>query len=73
MLIRIRRGWEISESRATPEHLVASRRRLLGAGVGLAGAGLAGVGLAGQAQAPWLNPSRLFGGAQVPEKPRQKL
>ena len=29
-----RRGWEIPESLATPEHLVFSRRRLLAAGVG---------------------------------------
>ncbi len=69
MHIRIRRGWEIPESQATPEHVVASRRRLLGAGVGLAG-----LALSGEARAQWLNPSRLFGGGtQVPEKPRKPL
>ena len=54
MLIRIRRGWELSESKATPESVVMARRSLLGAGAGL----LAG---AGTAEAQWLNPSRLFG------------
>ena len=61
MHIRIRRGWEIPEAKATPEAVVMARRGLLGAGVA-AGAGL----LAGPAQAQWLNPSRLF--RTFPEK-----
>ena len=65
MHIRIRRGWEIPEAKATPEAVVMARRGLLGAGVA-AGAGL----LAGPAQAQWLNPSRLFGGTPVKEQPR---
>ncbi len=36
MLITRRRGWELPESRCTPERFVVSRRRLLGAGVGSA-------------------------------------
>jgi sulfoxide reductase catalytic subunit YedY len=35
MLIRRRRGWELPESAATPEHLVLNRRALLGAGAAL--------------------------------------
>ena len=66
MLIRIRRGWELSESTATPESVVMARRSLLGAGAGL----LAG---AGTAEAQWLNPSRLFGGTPVKEQPRKPL
>lgn len=34
MLIKRRRGWEIPESQATPEHIFFSRRALLGAGLG---------------------------------------
>jgi sulfoxide reductase catalytic subunit YedY len=68
MNIRIRRGWEIAESRATPEPIVTGRRALLAAGAG-AGA-VAGVG---GAQAQWLSPSRLFGGAPVKENPRKPL
>ncbi|MBP0492953.1 protein-methionine-sulfoxide reductase catalytic subunit MsrP [Roseomonas indoligenes] len=41
MLIRIRRGWELPESAATPEALVLGRRAALGAGAALAGAALA--------------------------------
>ena len=52
MYIRRRRGWEIPESRVTPEHLVVRRRALLGAG-----AGAAVLGAAGRARA-W----SLFGG-----------
>lgn len=35
MLIRRRRGWELPESAATPEHLVLNRRAMLGAGAAL--------------------------------------
>ena len=35
MRIRIRQGWELPESRATPESVVMARRALLGAGAGL--------------------------------------
>jgi len=35
-----RRGWEMPESRATPEHLFFSRRSFLGAGAGVAATGL---------------------------------
>jgi sulfoxide reductase catalytic subunit YedY len=62
MLIRIRRGWEIPESRATPESVVMARRSLLGAGAGL-------VAATGTAQAQW----RLFGGGTVKEQPRKPL
>ncbi|MBP0443907.1 protein-methionine-sulfoxide reductase catalytic subunit MsrP [Roseomonas sp. SSH11] len=41
MLIRIRRGWELPESAATPEAVVMGRRAALGAGALLAGAALA--------------------------------
>ncbi|MCC6719725.1 MAG: protein-methionine-sulfoxide reductase catalytic subunit MsrP [Acetobacteraceae bacterium] len=64
MQIRIRRGWEIPESRATPEAVVTARRSLLGAGAGL-------IASAGAAQAQWLKPAWLFGGAPVKEQPRQ--
>ena len=36
-----RRGWDMPESRATPEHLFLSRRSLLGAAAGAAATGLA--------------------------------
>src|ERR1700759_1969511 len=36
-----RRGWEMPESRATPEHLFFNRRALLGAAAGAVAAGLA--------------------------------
>lgn len=39
MLIRSKRGWEIPEHHATPEHVFLNRRALLGAGIG---AGLIG-------------------------------
>jgi sulfoxide reductase catalytic subunit YedY len=45
MHIKNRRGWELPESAATPEHLVLGRRTLLAA------AGLAGIGLPGAAYA----------------------
>jgi methionine sulfoxide reductase catalytic subunit len=35
MLIRRRRGWELPETAATPEHLVLNRRALMGAGAAL--------------------------------------
>jgi len=62
MHIRIRRGWEIPEARASPEPVVMARRSLLGASAGL----LAGTGAA---QAQWLNPSRLF---QSPVKEQRR-
>ncbi|MEP9378458.1 protein-methionine-sulfoxide reductase catalytic subunit MsrP [Aquabacter sp. CN5-332] len=40
MHIRTKRGWEIPESQATPEHIFLSRRAILGAGAGLIGAGM---------------------------------
>ncbi|MCR0981407.1 protein-methionine-sulfoxide reductase catalytic subunit MsrP [Roseomonas populi] len=51
MLIRIRRGWELPESAATPEALVMGRRAALGAGAALAGAALAPGGAMAQAAA----------------------
>src|SRR4029078_2808391 len=36
-----RRGWEMPESRATPEHLFFNRRTFMGAAAGAAAAGLA--------------------------------
>ncbi len=45
MLLRVRRGWEIGESRVTPESFYWNRRRLLGA-LGLAPALAAAPGLA---------------------------
>ena len=66
MHIRIRRGWELPESKATAESVVMARRRLLGAGAGLLAA-------SGTAEAQWLNPSRLFGGTPVKEQPRKPL
>ena len=56
MLIRRRRGWEIPESRVTPEAAVLRRRTVLGVG-----AGLATLGAADAAHA-W----SLFGGAPPP-------
>src|SRR5258707_13199984 len=42
-----RRGWEMPESRATPEHLFFNRRAFLGAAAGAAATGLApGIALA---------------------------
>jgi len=49
MRIKIRRGWELPESAATPEHIYLDRRRLMG---GMVGLGLAGsLGLGGRAAA----------------------
>ena len=85
MHIRKRRGWEIPESRATPEATMLARRTLLGTtlkgtGAGVLGAGLFGASLfgaslfgAGSARAQWFNPSRLFGGEPVKEQPRAPL
>ncbi|HET8997376.1 MAG TPA: protein-methionine-sulfoxide reductase catalytic subunit MsrP [Acetobacteraceae bacterium] len=50
MFIRRRRGWEIPESRVTPEAAALGRRAALGAGLG-AGAGLAALGTARAAHA----------------------
>src|SRR4029079_6747830 len=42
-----RRGWEMPESRATPEHLFFNRRAFLGVAAGAAAAGLSpSIGLA---------------------------
>ncbi len=49
MLIKVKRGWEIRESEATPESVFMDRRRFvssLGLGAGLLGAGLIGNGTA---------------------------
>lgn len=78
MRIRIRRGWELPESRATPEAAVLGRRALLGTGAlgtGALATGAIGAGLlaAAPARAQWLSPSRLFGGTPVKEQPRHKL
>jgi sulfoxide reductase catalytic subunit YedY len=58
MLIRRRRGWEIPESEATPETVVAGRRAWLAAAVGVAGAAT----IVAPAHAQW----RLFGGGEKP-------
>ncbi len=69
MLIGKKRGWEIPESLATPEHLMVARRAVLGGAV--LATGLAG--LAGTAQAQFF--SRLLGGSTpaAPAKPRTAL
>jgi sulfoxide reductase catalytic subunit YedY len=41
MMIRIRRGWELPDSAATPEHLVLGRRKALGLGGAIGATGLA--------------------------------
>lgn len=74
MRIRIRRGWEIPESRATPEAAVLAHRRLPRRGLLAKGGLLGAAGLlaeAAPASAQW----RIFGGAPTParEKPRQPL
>jgi methionine sulfoxide reductase catalytic subunit len=46
MIIRRKRGWELPESRATPEHVFLNRRRFM--------AGAGGIGLGGLAAAPLL-------------------
>jgi sulfoxide reductase catalytic subunit YedY len=64
MLIGKRRGWEIAESKVTPEAVVTGRRALL-AGAGIA-AGLSHI-----------RPARaqfsLFGGSKTPEQPLKPL
>ena len=73
MRIRIRRGWELPESRATPESVVMARRALLGTSLiatGLIAGTAAGIGTA---EAQWLNPSRLFGSTPVKEQPRTPI
>jgi sulfoxide reductase catalytic subunit YedY len=49
-----RRGWEMPESAATPEHVFLNRRQWLAGG---ASAGLAGAGLIMPASAQWVDPS----------------
>ncbi len=68
MLIKRRRGWEIPESQATPEHLVANRRTIMkAAGAGamlLPGAAQAQFWRRGEPADPWArNP------AEVPDLP----
>jgi len=58
MLIRIRRGWELPESAATPEGVVMGRRAALGAGAILAGAALAPGMARAQAAAPAMRNTR---------------
>jgi sulfoxide reductase catalytic subunit YedY len=72
MLIRRRRGWEIPESRVTPEAVVMNRRAVNRRAVLAAGAVGAGLLASPAAQAQWFSPSRLLGGA-TKEKPRAKL
>jgi methionine sulfoxide reductase catalytic subunit len=49
-----RKGWEMPESEATPEHVFLNRRQWLAGG---ASAGLAGAGLIAPASAQWVDPS----------------
>ncbi|SHJ47108.1 sulfoxide reductase catalytic subunit YedY [Roseomonas rosea] len=68
MLIRIRRGWELPESAATPEALVMGRRAALGAGALLAGGALASPAHA-QAAAPAMRNTRFQPGREpTPER-----
>src|SRR2546421_11653937 len=53
MHVICRRGWELPEQFATPEHLFLTRRALIGAGAVLAGSGLLGAAQA----APEVDPS----------------
>ena len=64
MLIRIRRGWELPESAATPEAVVLGRRAALGAGAILAGTALAPSAFA-QAAAPAMRNTRFQPGRDV--------
>ena len=55
MLVKVKRGWELPESRATPEAIFWNRRSFLrAAGIGAAGggAGIAGIGQAQAAASP---------------------
>jgi len=46
MMVRVPRGWDISERAVTPEEVYRGRRRFLqGAGAAMAGLGVAGVGM----------------------------
>ncbi|WP_424139049.1 protein-methionine-sulfoxide reductase catalytic subunit MsrP [Roseomonas chloroacetimidivorans] len=66
MLIRIRRGWELPESAATPEAVVLGRRAVLGAGTMLAGAALI---TQAEAQAPAMRNARFQPGRELtPER-----
>ncbi len=61
MLIKIKRSWEISENKVTPEHIFTNRRKFMQGAIGvavLAGAGIGGgiVGGAGAA-VPSLDPT----------------
>jgi len=47
MLIKIKRGWEISENLVTPEHVFANRRQFMQGAIG--GAAMLGAGLGGAA------------------------
>lgn len=49
MLIRIKRGWELSENLVTPEHIFANRRQFMQGAIG--GAALLGAGIGGAAMA----------------------
>jgi sulfoxide reductase catalytic subunit YedY len=51
MFIKRRRGWELPESAATPEHVFLNRRRLLLGGGALAAAGVGAAMLSGEAPA----------------------
>lgn len=64
MLIGKRRGWEIAESKVTPEAVVTGRRALL-AGAGIA----AGLSHIRPARAQF----NLFGGSKTPEQPLKPL
>jgi methionine sulfoxide reductase catalytic subunit len=64
MFIRRRRGWEIPESRVTPEVVAMGRRGLL------AGVAAAGTALASPARAQWLFG---LGGSAKPAAPLRKL
>lgn len=55
MLIRRRRGWEISENQVTPENLVIGRRSALAGAAGLIGGGLSRA-RAAEAKYPPLRP-----------------
>ncbi|MFH5926939.1 protein-methionine-sulfoxide reductase catalytic subunit MsrP [Roseomonas xinghualingensis] len=68
MLIRVRRGWELPESAATPEAVVMGRRAALAAGAALAGGAIAPPALA-QSFAPAMRNPRYQPGREVtPER-----